>query len=111
MLMGVNIPFLDICIFVKPMNMLHALLQGAGRTGRPLTSEPGVRAQALVYILGNGSDVGAQVKGMSEGVRDFVNYDVGCLKLFLASHFLGSYSGIQIKCDWCCSFCSSQKSN
>ena len=30
-----------------------------------------------VYILANGGDVGAQVKGMSDEVRDFVNYKSG----------------------------------
>ena len=69
MLLGLNIPRLDICIFVKPMNMLHSIIQGGGRTGRPLPGEPGIRTRGLVYILANGGDVGAQVKGMSEEVK------------------------------------------
>ena len=42
-----------------------------------LADEPGKRARALVYILANGGDVGAHVKGMSDEVRDFVNYKSG----------------------------------
>ena len=106
MLMGLNIPKLQICIFVKPMNMLHSLLQGAGRAGRPLVDEPGKRARALVYILANGGDVGAQVKGMSDEVRVFVNYKSGCLKAFLADYFIGDMSFGLMDPDWCCSFCS-----
>ena len=106
MLMGLNIPKLQICIFVKPMNMLHSLLQGAGRAGRPLADEPGKRARALVYILANGGDVGAQVKGMSDEVRDFVNYKSGCLKAYMADYFIGDMKVGQNYPDWCCSFCS-----
>ena len=43
-----------------------------------------------MYVLANGGDVGAQVKGMSEEVRDFIKHDVGCLRILLASYFLGS---------------------
>ena len=107
MLLGVNVPGLEICIFVKPMNMLHALIQGAGRTGRPLFGEPGVRARSLVYILGNGGDVGSQVKGMSEEVRDLIKYKSGCLSSFMSSFFLGNNAATPRKSDWCCSFCSS----
>ena len=106
MLLGVNVPQLDICIFVKPMNTPHAILQGAGRTGRPLHGEPGIRTRAVVYILSNGGDVGAQVKGMSDQVREFVNFKGGCLRGLLGSFFLGGQNQVSRKNDWCCSFCS-----
>ena len=106
MLLGVNIPRLDICIFVKPMNQLHAFLQGAGRTGRPLHSEHGFRTRAVVYILANGGDVGGQVKGMSEEVRDFVNNPVGCVSARIGRHFLGNFSAESRNPEWCCSNCS-----
>ena len=86
------------------MNMLHALVQGAGRTGRPLPGEPGIRRRAVVYVLASGGDVGAQVKGMSEEVREFIKHDVGCLRILLASYLLGSSESR--KDDWYCSFCS-----
>ena len=107
LLLGVNIPKLDICIFVKPLNMLHSIIQGAGRTGRPLPEEPGIRTRALVYILANGGDVGGQVKGMSEDVRDFVNNNSGgCVAAVIGKHFLGSFSQDLRKKGWCCSSCS-----
>ena len=107
MLMGLNIPNIEICIFIKPMNMLHSLVQGAGRAGRPLLGQPGKRAKTLVYILANGGDVGAQVKGMSEEVRGFVNHKTGCLKAFMGEYFIGHWDNNQNKAGWCCSFCSS----
>ena len=82
MLMGVNIPKPDICIFIKPMNMVHSIIQGAGRTGRPVTGEPGIRTRAVVYILANGGDVGEQVKGMSEEMKDFV-HNKGLVRLLM----------------------------
>ena len=107
MLLGLNIPKLDICIFVKPMNMLHSIIQGGGRTGRPLPGEPGIRTRSLVYILANGGDVGAQVKGMSEEVREFVNYKSGCLKAYMGKYFMGNFDSALRDLEWCCSFCSS----
>ena len=106
MLLGVNVPQLDICIFVKPMNTAHAILQGAGRTGRPLPREPGMRTKAVIYILSNGGDIGGQVNGMSDQVRDLVNFKVGCLRVLLASYFLGSQMEVPSNGEWCCSFCS-----
>ena len=88
------------------MNMIHTIIQGAGRTGRPVPDEPGVSTRALVYILGNGGDVGAQVKGMSGEMRELVGYKGGCLRVLIGNHFLGSQSEINRNADWCCSFCS-----
>ena len=107
MLMGLNIPGLQICIFVKPMNMIHTVIQGAGRTGRPLPDQIGFRARSLVYILANGGDVGGQVKGMSEEMRRFVNLKDGCLRSYLGSYFLGNSIQAPTLSDWCCSHCSS----
>ena len=107
MLLGLNIPKLDICIFVKPMNMLHSIIQGGGRTGRPVPGEPGIRTRSLVYILANGGDVGAQVKGMSDEVKEFVNYKSGCLKAYMGKYFMGNFDSALRDSEWCCSFCSS----
>ena len=107
MLLGLNIPRLDICIFVKPMNMLHSIIQGGGRTGRPLPGEPGIRTRGLVYILANGGDVGAQVKGMSEEVRELVNNKNRCLKAYMGKYFMGNFDSAMRDSEWCCSFCSS----
>ena len=106
MLLGVNVPRLDICIFVKPMNTPHALLQGAGRTGRPISGEPGIRTRSVVYILSNGGDVGLQVKGMSDEVRNLVSFKGGCLRDLLKESFLDSKSQVSKQDDWCCNFCS-----
>ena len=106
MLLGVNVPQLDICIFVKPMNTAHSILQGAGRTGRPLPMEPGMRTKAVIYILSNGGDIGGQVNGMSDQVRDLVHFKTGCLRVLLASYFLGSQMEVPRSREWCCSFCS-----
>jgi superfamily II DNA/RNA helicase len=108
MLLGLNIPGLQICIFVKPMNMLHSIIQGAGRTGRPLPGMPDVRTRSLVYILANGGDLGAQVKGMSPEVKEFVDFKAGCLKAYLGKFFLGNFNEALCSSDWCCSFCSGQ---
>lgn len=109
MLVGLNIPGLQICIFVKPMNMLHSIIQGAGRTGRPLPGMPDVRTTSLVYILANGGDLGAQVKGMSSEVKDFVESNTGCLKAYLGKFFLGRFNEDICGSDWCCSVCASQR--
>jgi hypothetical protein len=106
MLLGVNVPRLDICIFVKPMNTPHAILQGAGRTGRPISGEPGIRTRSVVYILSNGGDVGLQVKGMSDEVRNLVSFKGGCLRDLLKDSFLDSKSQVSKQDDWCCNFCS-----
>ena len=91
---------------MKPMNTPHAILQGAGRTGRPISGEPGIRTRSVVYILSNGGDVGLQVKGMSDEVRNLVSFKGGCLRDLLKDSFLDSKSQVSKQDDWCCNFCS-----
>ena len=43
---------------------------------------PGIRTRAVVYILANGGDVGEQVKGMSEEMKDFV-HNKGLVRLLM----------------------------
>ena len=65
MLMGIDLDSIQIVIFVRPMNLLHRLVQGAGRAGRRMAS--GSRQKVLVYILFNSQDLGANVPGLEFG--------------------------------------------
>ena len=63
MLMGIDIPGISVVIFLRPLNMLHYVVQGAGRGGRKLGDNSGVRGKVIAYILSNNSDVAGNVKG------------------------------------------------
>ena len=63
MLMGIDISGISVVIFVRPLNMLHYIMQGAGRGGRKLGDGSGLRQRVITYILWNNSDVSTNVKG------------------------------------------------
>ena len=64
MLMGVNVPDISVVIFLRPLNMLHYVAQGAGRGGRRSGDNSGLRNRVVTYLLWNNSDISANVKGM-----------------------------------------------
>ena len=63
MLMGVNVPGISLVIFLRPLNMLHYIAQGAGRGGRRVGDNSGLRNKVVAYLLWNNSDISANVKG------------------------------------------------
>jgi len=103
MLMGIDLKGIEIIIFVRPLNMLHYILQGAGRGGRKNKSCK--RKKVLVYILYNKSDIAGNVPGMSQEVKDFL-VTSECLKSELSSFFGFFYTPRPENNAWCCSNCS-----
>ena len=66
MLMGVNVPGISVVIFLRPLNMMHYVLQGAGRGGRRTGDSSGMRRKVVAYLLWNNSDISSNVKGKPE---------------------------------------------
>ena len=66
MLMGVNISGISVVIFLRPLNMLHMLVQGAGRGGRKQGDQSGLTNKVVAYILWNNSDISGNVKGREQ---------------------------------------------
>ena len=62
MLMGVSVPGISVVIFLRPMNMLHYILQGGGRGGRKSGRSDGLRQKVIVYVLWNKSDIANNVQ-------------------------------------------------
>ena len=67
MLMGINISNISVVIFLRPLNMLHMLVQGAGRGGRKQGDNSGLRNKVVAYLLWNNSDISNNVKGKYPG--------------------------------------------
>ena len=101
MLMGVDLTDIQIIIFVRPMNQLQHILQGAGRAGRKQTT--GTRKRVLVYILFNSQDLGGNVPGLLDSVRGFCTTQE-CLKMLLGEHFDGK-PYVSNSSEWCCGNC------
>ena len=101
MLMGLDLANIQIIVFVRPMNLLHHILQGAGRAGRRQAS--GYREKVLVYVLYNSQDLGGNVPGLHDSVRLFCTTKC-CLKKLLGDHFGGSTDS-RMNIEWCCSNC------
>jgi len=103
MLMGVDIPGIAIVIFLRPLNMVHYIAQGAGRGGRRLGDNSGMRQRVVAYLLWNNSDIGNNVKGLSNAVKEFC-LEKGCLNLFMDNYFTKSDTeNRRMQGDWCCS--------
>ena len=67
MLMGTDLPNLDVAIFCQPFDSPAALLQGGGRLSRRTTL--GYRTAGQVYQLFNGSDLTVANKQMKDSMR------------------------------------------
>ena len=65
MLLGVSVPGISVVCFLRPMNMLHYILQGGGRGGRKSGRTDGLREKVVVYVLWNNSDIANNVQGES----------------------------------------------
>ena len=71
MLMGINISDISVVIFLRPLNMLHMLVQGAGRGGRKQGDRAGLRNRVVAYVLWNNSDISNNVKGTFKKVLQY----------------------------------------
>ena len=67
--MGVDVPGISVIIFLRPLNMVHYLVQGGGRGGRRTGTTSGVRQKVIVYVLWNKSDLASNVEGWFSGYR------------------------------------------
>ena len=103
MIMGVDLKDIQIVIFVRPMNQLQHIIQGAGRAGR--RNPNGIRNRVIVYILYNSQDLGQNVPGLEDSVRAFCTSQE-CLKVPLRMHFDGRSEAGSGSSDWCCGNCS-----
>ena len=56
-------PGISVVIFLRPLNMLHYIIQGGGRGGRRTGSSNGLRQRVIVYILWNKADIASNVQG------------------------------------------------
>ena len=86
MLLGIDLPKIDIIIFVKPYNQVAALVQGGGRGGRKMGN--GMRRRVQVYQLFNSQDLTSQNKSMSDDMRRICK-SKECTRLLLEKYFVG----------------------
>ena len=105
--MGMNVPKKDVVIFSRPPDTGHSVIQGIGRTGRPLPDHPGYRRKALVYLLYNLYDLNS-AKEMDQVVKRICLERDLCLKIILADYFAGDASAIRRIPGWCCSVCDTK---
>ena len=104
MLLGVDLADILQIIIVRPPNLVHAILQAMGRAGRLLRS--GMRRKALTYILFNAQDLGGNVLGMTDQMREICRSSDTCVKKVLRQMFVGSYSSALVPgAVECCSSC------
>ena len=87
MLMGIDLPQIDIVIFARPYNQLAALVQGGGRGGRKTGN--GMRKRVVVYQLYNSQDFTSQNRLMSPDVRRICQ-SKECTRALLEDFFAGN---------------------
>ena len=101
MMLGLDLNDIDIVGMVRPMNMLHYIIQAAGRGGRNMGN--GMRKRVLFYLLWNKNDIGTNIHGLSIEMKEFCETK-GCLKKYLKCHF-GVINPCSSDPEWCCSNC------
>ena len=98
-----DIPGFEVMVIVDPFCTLDELVQIVGRSGR--MQEGGTMVKCLTYMLWNNTDLSANIKGMTEEVRQYVRKGE-CLKKILEEHYsCGMNPSIKVP-EWCCSVCS-----
>ena len=86
MLMGDDLPNIDIVIFLRPFNHLAALIQGAGRGGRKRGD--GLRSSVQVYQFYNTQDFTCNNREMSADMRRICE-SKHCTRALLEDYFAG----------------------
>lgn len=111
MLLGIDLPRVDLVIFLRPYNQVAALVQGGGRGGRRMDN--GLRSRVQVYQLYNSQDFSAQNKAMSPDMKRICLSQV-CTRTLLKDYFAGN-TEIKEKPaqdpDHCCHICDIRKCN
>ena len=120
MLLGVDIPDVQQIVMLRPPNMEHSVVQvsshpqywtlfkpvqqAMGRAGRLTAS--GARTRTLLYVLFNSQDLGSNVKGMTDGMRQLCLSSDTCLRALLKRKFVGEYDAGNVAIPgFCCSVC------
>ena len=67
MLLGIDLPRIDIVIFLRPFNQLAAMIQGGGRGGRRMGN--GLRRTVQVYQFFNSQDFTSRNQDMSPDMK------------------------------------------
>ena len=103
LLLGVNIPGVNLVVMVRPPSKEHALVQACGRAGR--LKENGLRETSMIVCLFNSQDLSE--KNISPGVKELCTNNNTCLKQQLRQVFVGDYpdSTSSAAASWCCSNC------
>ena len=103
MLMGIDLPDIDVVIFLRPYNQLAALVQGGGRGGRKLGN--GKRRHVQVYQFYNNQDFPLQNRLMSPDMKR-VCRSHECTRKLLKDYFVGdSEDGKVVDQGYCCHNC------
>ena len=104
LLLGVNLPGVNLVVMVRPPSLHHALVQACGRAGRLLPN--GQRETSMVAVLFNAQDL--CVKDMSSGMKELCSNTEECLKQRMRAVFVGEYAtSLPTASSWCCSNCDS----
>lgn len=90
MLLGIDLPEIDIIIFLRPYNQLAALVQGGGRGGRRQAN--GKRRKVQVYQLWNPQDFSSKNRMMSPDMRRICE-SKECTRKLLKEYFVGDSDG------------------
>ena len=113
MLLGIDLPRIDVVIFLRPYNQIAALVQGGGRGGH--RTETGKRRKVVVYQFYNSQDLTSKNQLMSPGMRRLCLGNT-CTREFLKTYFVGSGGEAAGKKlgeeeDHCCHNCDLKKSS
>ena len=109
MLLGIDLPQIDIIIFLRPYNQLAALVQGGGRGGRRM--ENGLRRRVQVYQFYNSQDFSMQNKLMSPDMKR-ICMSRECTRQLLEDYFVGDSETSDKPApdpNWCCHNCDLRK--
>ena len=105
MLLGIDLPDIDVIIFVRPYNQVAALVQGGERGGRKLGT--GQRRCVQVYQFYNNQDFSSQNMLMSEDMRRICRSEE-CTIILLQNFFVGDVQDKDrvVRSGHCCHNCN-----
>ena len=101
MLLGIDLPRVDLIVITRPFSHISSVIQAAGRGGRLM--KDGTRRRVAVFLLYNATDIRPNADHITKEVRHLYKED-SCIRKVLFNHFSSKKEQIDFDEKWCCNY-------
>ena len=99
MLLGIDLPRVDLIVITRPFSHISSVIQAAGRGGRLL--KDGTRRLVAIYLLYNATDIRCNAMHITKEVRKLYE-ERSCIRKILFDFFSSKNDQLEFDKNWCC---------